>query len=239
MSSGAAQRNENPRSGLSSSRLEIPRSAITPSSGGSFKFRRHFADLRKFCVHQNHLFFVRLQSFPRDFKRLRVAIDRHQPPRRQPPGNFDRVPARAGRRVHIRPLGPDAKPLDHFRGQNRRMQNAQNLNAQVVQCLFVFRRDRITVHLIQEPGVIPDFQIGEVPLKRPLRLSSPPIPAIQVELKCAPAHPPRPPDRNSWFVPETSAWPGCAKKASRASFRSLPTPSWDRSARDRPPMLVT
>ena len=36
ISSGAAQRKENPRSGLSSSRLDTPRSARTPSSGGSF-----------------------------------------------------------------------------------------------------------------------------------------------------------------------------------------------------------
>src|SRR5271156_2613121 len=39
-----------------------------------------------------------------------------------------------------------------------------NLNAQIVQCLFVFRRHRITVHLIQEPAVIPDFQVRQVSL---------------------------------------------------------------------------
>ena len=43
------------------------------------------------------------------------------------------------------------------------MQQRSNLNAQFVQCLFVFRRDRITVQLFEESRVIPDFQVIELP----------------------------------------------------------------------------
>ena len=63
-----------------------------------------------------------------------------------------------------RPIGPDAEPFDCFHRQNRRMQNAQKLNAQYVECLFVFRRDRITVELIQESRVVPNFQVRELSL---------------------------------------------------------------------------
>ena len=100
---------------------------------------------------------MRLQSFAGNFERPRVAIQTHQPPCRQAPRNFDRVPARADRRVHIRPFGPDAKPFDGFVDQNRRMQDAQNLDAQFVESLFVFRRDRITVQLTR--GIARDSRL--------------------------------------------------------------------------------
>ena len=44
------------------------------------------------------------------------------------------------------------------------MQNAQKLDAQIVQYLFVFRRDGITIQLFEESRVIPDFQICELAL---------------------------------------------------------------------------
>ena len=127
MSRGAAQRNENPRSGLSSSRLEIPRSAITPPKGGNFISAATSPIFENSRVHQNHLFLIWLQSLPRNFKCLRVPIQPHQTPARQPPRNFNRVTAGSGRRIHIRRFRLDTKPLDHFFQQNRRMQNAQNL----------------------------------------------------------------------------------------------------------------
>ena len=73
-----------------------------------------------------------------------------------------------------------------------------------------------------------------------LRLSSGPIPAVRVELKCAPAHPPRLPDRSNSSAPRISAWRCCVRKDSQASSRSAPTLSWDRFGPYSPVMsLVT
>src|SRR5580704_14428196 len=66
--------------------------------------------------------------------------------------------------------------------------------------------------------------------ERLLRPSSAPIPVALVELKCAPAHPPPLLGRNSLPAPKTFAWPGCERRLSRVFSRSLPTTSWDRSA---------
>ena len=50
------------------------------------------------------------------------------------------------------------------------MQNAQKLDAQIVQYLFVFRRDGITIQLFEESRVIPNFQISQLSLNIDLAL---------------------------------------------------------------------
>ena len=164
ISSGAGPAERKSALGLSSSRLEIPRSAITPSSGGSFKFRRHFADLRKFCVHQNHLFSKMASIVPARFQ---------APAGRGPSPPAARVVSRLAISIAWPPVPAVAStyvPSGRMRSHSRSTSAAKTgvcktlkiLDAQFVQSLFVFRRDRITVDLIQEPGVIPNFQIREL-----------------------------------------------------------------------------
>ena len=50
------------------------------------------------------------------------------------------------------------------------MQNAQKLDAQIFQYLFVFRRDGITIQLFEESRVVPYFQISELALNIDLAL---------------------------------------------------------------------
>ena len=76
-----AQRKENPRSGLSNSRLEIPRSASTPSSGGNVSSAATSPIFEKSACTRITFSLVRLQSLPRNFQRLRVAIHPQQPAR--------------------------------------------------------------------------------------------------------------------------------------------------------------
>ena len=80
MSSGPANRNEKPRSAVSSCRLETPRSASTPFTGPAPALEPTSSILEKSRLHQCHLLFVILQSLPRDVQRLRVPIDPDQPP---------------------------------------------------------------------------------------------------------------------------------------------------------------
>jgi hypothetical protein len=83
-------------------------------------------------MHQNHPLLVRSQSLSRNFECSWVAIDPDQPAGGQTPGNFDRVPAGADRGIHVGPLRTYAKPFEDLFEQNRRMQDAQNLDAQFV-----------------------------------------------------------------------------------------------------------
>ena len=69
---------------------------------------------------------MRLQPFPCNFERPRVAVQPDQTSRRQPPRDFQRMTARAHRRIHIRPLRPYAQPLhDQFSTRTGVCSNAQ------------------------------------------------------------------------------------------------------------------
>ena len=113
---------------------------------------------------------MRLQPLPRNFQCLRIAIHPHQTPRRQPLGDRKCVPAGANGGIQIRALGPNLQPVHNFLQQDRYMQNAQKLDAQIFQYLFVFRRDGITIQLFEESRVVPHFQICELALNIDLAL---------------------------------------------------------------------
>ena len=127
MSSGAAQRNENPRSGLSSSRARNrpDRQSRRRAAAGSSSppLRRSSKTLRA----------PESPCSANSFNRSRAissacgsrSIPQHAP-RRQPPCNFNEMAACSDGRVEIRPLRPYTQPLQNFPEQHRRMQNAQN-----------------------------------------------------------------------------------------------------------------
>ena len=121
-------------------------------------------------MHQTHPPLVRPQSLPRNFECLRIAIHPHQTPRRQPLGDRKCVPACANGGIQIRALRPNLQPVHNFLQQDRYMQNAQKLDAQIFQYLFVFRRDGITIQLFEESRVVPYFQISELALNVDLAL---------------------------------------------------------------------
>src|SRR5580704_6184336 len=232
ISRGAAQRNENPRSGVSSSSVAIPgRQPRHPAEEDST-----FPPLRRsskiLCAPKSPAAQAALIA-PAQFL-ARADRDRSLADARWSAAGQFRWRARRCRPWHphtcllvVSATSSKLRPAEPACAERSKARCPVNP--------IPFRLPPLEGYGSVVPGTARDSRLpgksaGPERLPRP---SFALIPVAWVELECAPAHPPPLLGRNSSPALKTSVWNGCERRLSRVFLRSFPRLSWDRCVRYR------
>ncbi len=199
MSSGPRCRNENPRSAVSSCRLETPRSASTPSTGlNTHRRAASSIDSREIRLQQSHS----VSPYPASRSRaIASACVSRSIPISRPVVSCraisERVATQPDRRIHIRSARLHPQPAHSLFGQHRRVPCVQLKCPDSSSVFTSSSRDRAGLHVLEEPAH--DSRFRDRSGTR-YTSTSPFICAASRKIRapeCAPAHPAPPCFRNN------------------------------------------